>query len=246
MFPLRDLNPTYRRPTLLLVILGINVVVYLVTMGDLDAAAREFGAVAYHFTGVEPAQVRTPYGVYSPVPVNDWWWTRAVTHMFVHGSFLHLAGNMWFLWIFGDNVEDRYGHLRFLLIYFASGAVALTAQVLADPSAPFPMVGASGAIGGVLGAYLRLFPHARVLTLVFLGFFITTMVWPAWVFLLIWFGIQLFSGFSAAAADTGVAFWAHVGGFVAGFLLAVVLPHEERPRQVIELRRRPSSGPWRL
>ncbi len=161
--------------------------------------------------------------------------------MFLHGGWLHLIGNMWFLWIFGDNVEDVLGHASYLLFYLGCGAAAAVGQAVVAPSSTMPMVGASGAIAGVLGAYLVWFPWARVKTLIFLGFFFTVAELPAPIFLLVWFVVQFFSGTLALAgagpAAGGVAWFAHVGGFLAGALVAVVLRAvgrvRPRPRYVI-------------
>ncbi|MBK8976259.1 MAG: rhomboid family intramembrane serine protease [Planctomycetes bacterium] len=218
MIPLRDLNPTRTQPLVTWVIVGINVLVFLATWSDLDGAAQRLGAVAWHITGAEPTIVRTPYGVVLPVPYDDWWPLRILTHFWVHGGVLHLLGNMWFLWVFGDNVEDRLGRARYVLLYVASALAALGTQVLAEPDSGIPMVGASGAIGGVLGAYLRMFPKARVIALVPLGFIFFTVVWPAAAFIGLWFVLQLVN--ASTSAGPGVAWWAHVGGFAAGFLLA--------------------------
>src|SRR4030095_15656603 len=138
--------------------------------------------------------------------------------MFLHGSWMHLLGNMWFLWLFGNNIEDSMTRPRFVAFYLLCGLGAALAQVVADPNSEVPMVGASGAISGVMGAYLVLFPRVRVFTMVPLGFFITSMALPAWVMLIYWMVLQLIGGFSSALKPEsgGVAFWAHVGGFVAG------------------------------
>jgi membrane associated rhomboid family serine protease len=143
--------------------------------------------------------------------------------MFLHGGWMHLIGNMWFLWLFGNNVEDSMTRPRFLAFYLICGVAAAMAQVLAEPDSIIPMVGASGAISGVMGAYLVLYPRVRVFTLVILGFFITTVALPAWVMLIYWMVIQVVSGMLQSVAEEagggGVAFWAHVGGFVAGVVL---------------------------
>ena len=153
-----------------------------------------------------------------------------VTSMFLHGGWLHVLGNMWFLWIFGDNIEDLLGHAKYLAFYMLCGIAAAIGQVVSDPNSTVPMVGASGAIAGVMGAYLIKFPRARVLTLVFVLFFITTIEIPAPIMLVYWFVIQLFSGLgSASFARThvsqggGTAFFAHVAGFLAGMLLVKVM-----------------------
>jgi len=154
--------------------------------------------------------------------------------MFLHGGWAHFLGNMLFLWIFGDNVEDRLGHFRYLVFYLLAGYAATLAHLWASPSSAVPAIGASGAISGVLGAYLFLHPKARIQTLVFLGFIVTTILVPAWVFLPIWFLIQFFSGItSLRVADPqagGVAFFAHIGGFVAGPLLLFLLGGGRRPQ----------------
>jgi membrane associated rhomboid family serine protease len=145
-------------------------------------------------------------------------WYTVVTSMFLHGGWLHVAGNLWFLWIFGNNVEDAMGHARFLIFYLLAGLAAAACQVLSDPASAVPMVGASGAIGGVMGAYLVLYPRVRVHVLVTLGLFWTTLVVPTVFMLGYWFVLQVLSGMTleGSAAGGGVAFWAHVGGFLFG------------------------------
>jgi membrane associated rhomboid family serine protease len=151
-----------------------------------------------------------------------------ITHMFLHSGWLHLIGNMWFLWIFGDNVEDSMGHARFVLFYLLCGLAAAGLQVAASPASPIPMVGASGAIGGVMGAYVMLYPRVRVHLLLWLGFYVTTVDVPAAFMLFYWFALQLLGGAVGMAAEGGgVAFWAHVGGFVAGMLLVLVFRDPE-------------------
>jgi membrane associated rhomboid family serine protease len=164
---------------------------------------------------------------YGMVP-DEFAWRTLLTSMFLHGGWMHVLGNMWFLWIFGDNVEDILGHGKFLLFYLACGAAAGLAQVLIDPSSRVPTVGASGAIAGVMGAYIVKFPHSRILSLVTIIFFFTTVEVPAWLMLIYWFIIQLFQGigtvgYSHVSQGGGVAYMAHVGGFVAGALLILLL-----------------------
>jgi len=150
------------------------------------------------------------------------------TSMFLHGSWMHLLGNMWFLWIFGNNIEDSMGRLRFIVFYLLCGLAAAVGQVVTNPSSVIPMVGASGAISGVMGAYLILFPNVRVFALVPIVIFITSVALPAWVMLGYWFLIQFVSGLLTAADEMGgVAFWAHVGGFVAGVVLIKLFTREE-------------------
>ncbi len=157
-----------------------------------------------------------------------------VLSMFLHAGWLHLIGNMWFLWIFGDNVEDALGHARYLVFYLVCGGVAAIGQALVAPASAVPMIGASGAIAGVLGAYLVWFPWARVRTLLFLGILFTVVEVPAPLFLILWFVVQFFSGTlslaAAAGATGGVAWFAHVGGFLAGALMALVLKRPKRVR----------------
>jgi membrane associated rhomboid family serine protease len=140
----------------------------------------------------------------------------------MHGSWFHIISNMWFLWIFGNNVEDSMGHLRFVLFYLLCGVAAALLQIFSNPASAVPMVGASGAIGGIMGAYVLLFPRVHVHLLIFLGFFVTTIAVPAFLMLGYWFILQLIGGFGAAGGEGGVAFWAHVGGFVAGALLVLL------------------------
>ncbi len=171
-------------------------------------------------------------------------YANVLTSMFMHGGWMHLIGNMWFLWLFGNNVEDSMTRPRFIVFYLLCGLGAALAQVLAEPASAVPMVGASGAISGVMGAYLVLYPSARVFTLLPLGFIFTTVALPAWVMLIYWMVIQIFGGLAQGVAEEGggVAFWAHVGGFVAGLVLIKlfakpnhVLAHEAqryRPQRV--------------
>lgn len=156
-----------------------------------------------------------------------------VTSMFLHGGWFHIGSNMLFLWVFGDNIEDSLGKLRYIIFYLLCGIVAGLTQYLFDPSSTIPMIGASGAIAGVLGAYWSLYPTSRVNTLVPLGFFITTVEIPAGIMIGLWFLTQLFNGTAAisptAASEGGVAFWAHIGGFLAGLVLIRVFPPKKRP-----------------
>ena len=147
--------------------------------------------------------------------------------MFLHGGWMHLLGNMLFLWIYGDNVEDALGHARYLAFYLLCGVAAIFAQALSDPGSAYPIIGASGAISGVLGAYLLLFPRSKVLTLVLLPFFFTTLRLPAMLLLLLWFAVQLISDFAVAGGGASVAFRAHIGGFVAGMLLVPLLKRRD-------------------
>jgi membrane associated rhomboid family serine protease len=206
MIPLRDTNPRAGLPTVNWLLIAANVVVfaYEVSLGPVDG---ERFVVRWGLTPVS-FSVATLF-----------------TSMFLHGGVLHLLGNMLFLHIFGDNVEDRLGHLRYAGFYLACGVAAGLAQTLSHPGSGLPMVGASGAIAGVSGAYLLFFPHARILTLVPIFFFVRLMEVPAVIFLVIWFSWQVLSGVATLgmAEATGVAFWAHVGGFVAGMAIGPIL-----------------------
>src|SRR5215831_13877692 len=175
MFPLKDTEPSYSKPVVTFILIVINLLVFLFEM-SLDPYTRN-----------------TFISAYGMIP-DEFTWRTLLTSMFLHGGWMHVLGNMWFLWIFGDNVEDILGHGKFLLFYLACGAVAGLAQVLFDPSSRVPTVGASGAIAGVMGAYIVKFPRSRILTLIPIIIFFTTVEVPAWLMLFYWFFIQLFQG----------------------------------------------------
>jgi membrane associated rhomboid family serine protease len=213
--PISDETRAARTPWATYVLIGINVMAWLYELAlGVDAATFGYGAVpAWLLHGVRDGAVAIPrvgvFDVHQLVP----WPLTLVTSMFMHGGWLHIIGNMWFLWIFGDNVEDAMGSLKYLLFYFLCGLAAAAAQVLSSPGSHIPMVGASGAIAGVLGAYLLLYPHARVRCLWILFIIITTVYVPAWLLLGLWFVSQFL------LPGEGVAWMAHVGGFAVGFLL---------------------------
>jgi membrane associated rhomboid family serine protease len=196
--------------TILLIAANCAVFLHQLSLGSRNAAfVAAFGAVPAWFTGAAAAAAPA-------LPPA----ATILTSMFIHGGLLHLLGNMVFLWIFGNNVEDATGHLRFLAFYLLCGVAAAAAHILASPRSTLPMVGASGAISGVLGAYFLLYPYARIVTLVFLGFFAQTVAIPAFFFLGFWFVMQFLAGAaSVGAPGGGVAWFAHVGGFVAGLVL---------------------------
>ncbi len=207
-------------------IIALNVLVWLFVQGAgstlaLARSVCELGLIPGEFTLTVPPGARFPMGdrlVCLTDPGRQI--SHVLTSMFLHGSWMHLLGNMWFLWIFGNNIEDSMGRLRFVAFYLACGLAAAIGQVWANPNSVIPMVGASGAISGVMGAYLILFPTVRVYVLVPIIIFITSIALPAWVMLGYWFLIQFISGMVASRDDMGgVAFWAHVGGFVAGIVL---------------------------
>jgi membrane associated rhomboid family serine protease len=220
--PLYDDNPIRRPPVVTWVLIGLCIGAFLWQLGqnDPDAVAYQYGmipAVLFGHAQLQPGLAAIPG------------WVTIFTSMFLHSGFLHLGGNMLFLWIFGNNIEDVLGGLRYLLLYLVSGVAAAMAQALPDPASDIPMIGASGAIAGVLGAYLMLYPWANVHVFVWIVIFFRIVTLPAWLMLGLWFLMQLLSGLAAGAHSPGVAFWAHVGGFVAGIvLLAVLRPNEAR------------------
>ncbi len=213
MLPLYDENPTRNFPALTIAIMSANILIYLWGLSVLPA---ELDRVYYEF-GMVPIDVTR-----SPLRGTP----TIISSMFLHGGFLHLAGNMLYLWIFGNNIEDVLGKFRFVLFYLVCGAIAAFCHVASNTGSHIPMIGASGAIAGILGGYIVLFPQAKVKTLIFLGFFITVVRMPALVLLLIWMGLQVFSSISVSAEGGGVAWFAHIGGFVAGMVL--ILPFKNK------------------
>jgi membrane associated rhomboid family serine protease len=223
VFPYRDENETIRTPIVTIALIVTNAVAWFLVQGAgfgdaLQASVCNFGLIPGELTLNARPGDGFPIGEGLACLVDE---GRAPQHiftsMFLHGSWPHILGNMWFLWLFGNNVEDSMGRTRYLIFYLLSGIGAALAQVMAEPGSIIPMVGASGAISGVMGGYIVLFPRVRVYTLIWFGLFITTIALPAWVMLGYWMALQVFSGF--AGAETGVAFWAHVGGFVVGVAL---------------------------
>lgn len=229
MFPIRDENPHFLTPLVTYAIIVANVLAWFFVQGLGSEAAL---AHSICDLGLIPGELlgRATPGTAVPLsprftcvvdPTADW--RTTATHMFLHGGWFHLIGNMWFLWIFGNNVEDSMGHVRFLVFYLLCGLAAAALQVGADPASAIPMVGASGAIGGVMGGYVVLYPRVRVHLLLWFGLFVTTVAVPAAFMLLYWLLVQLIGGAVTVGAEGGgVAFWAHVGGFVAGALLVLV------------------------
>lgn len=213
MIPIKDNIPTIRKPVLTVGLIVLNVAVYLYQFA-LGAGVRDlvlkYGAIPYEITHF--AELTPTLAV--PIPLT------VFSSMFLHGGWFHLGTNMLYLWIFGNNVEDKLGPVRFLIFYFLSGAVAVLTFVVVNPSAQVPLVGASGAVAGLLGVYVVAFPRARVLTLIWLFFFVRLVWLPAVFFLGFWFILQIFYGLpTLAGADTpGVAYFAHIGGFVFGLL----------------------------
>lgn len=214
MIPLRDSQPSYSTPLVTGTLIGMNVLIFLYQISLDPFTSNDF---VYAF-GLVPDRFQ---------------WTNVLTSMFLHGGWMHLIGNMLFLWVFGDNIEDILGHGKFLLFYLLSGVGAAMAQVMINPESRIPMVGASGAIAGVMGAYLVKFPHSRIVTLVILVVFVTTVEIPAGFLLAYWFILQFFSGVGEIAQSHitrggGVAFFAHMGGFLAGLVLIFLLRPRDR------------------
>jgi membrane associated rhomboid family serine protease len=234
MIPLSDENPPRSTPyvTYLLIAINVAVFVYQLTLGDRVEGFIQSCAFV-------PAELATGRDIAPPDCVQPFWLT-VFTAMFMHAGLLHIGSNMLYLWIFGNNVEDAMGHLLYLVFYVLCGVAAALVQTyftvtFTPQDATVPNLGASGAIAGVLGAYLVLYPHARVRTLIFLGFFISITRIPAMVVLGLWFVLQFFQGvFAVGGSDTGgVAVWAHIGGFVAGLLLVKLFARRERGRRAI-------------
>jgi membrane associated rhomboid family serine protease len=216
MLPLKDDLRSRTRPYVVYALVTANVLVYLyeISLGPaLNDFVRQFGV--------------TPHALFNPTGIESY--LTLITSMFIHAeSPMHIIGNMLFLWIFADNIEDRLGHVRFVLFYFVCGIAAGLLQSAIDPGSKIPMIGASGAVSGVLGAYILLFPKARVLALIPLGFFLRVSYLPSFIFLGIWFLYQFLFGVSSLGAKGGVAYFAHIGGFVAGLLLALPLRRKRK------------------
>jgi membrane associated rhomboid family serine protease len=220
MIPLRDSQPSYSKPYVTIAIITVNALVFLFQL-TLDEFSLNTFLSSY---GMIPSRLQA---------------SSLLSSMFLHGGWLHLIGNMWFLWIFGDNVEDILGHAKYLLFYLLCGVAAGLVQFAFNIDSPLPTIGASGAVAGVMGAYLVKFPRSRVVTLVFVLFFLTTIEIPAAFILIFWFVLQFFNGVGAIASSHfsqgGVAWFAHVGGFLAGILLIYAMRPGERFRRREEL-----------
>jgi membrane associated rhomboid family serine protease len=235
VIPLRDDNPTQIKPVLTWGLIAVNVVVFLyqVSLGPRQGQVFvfEFGMIPAVFFGY-----RELPSYMAAIPSQ----LSLLTNMFLHGGWLHLIGNMVYLWIFGDNIEAAMGRIRFLVFYLLCGVLASLSHALTDPTSVLPTIGASGAISGVLGAYALLYPRARVLVLLWLGFFTRLMYIPAAIALGFWFLLQLVNG-ALSSEQGGVAFWAHIGGFVAGLVLVGLFkrrdvrffnPAQSRPEEI--------------
>ena len=252
MFPIRDHNPSGQVPYVTFALIAANVGIFVIYQAVLPSEI----ALGRFFMqwGLVPARIGQGEG-----------YLTLLSSMFLHAGWMHLAGNMLFLWVFGDNMEEEMGHTGFLLFYLASGAAAAMGQYLAEPGSVIPMVGASGAIAGVMGGYLLMFPKARVDVFFFFVVFFRVVPIPAWVVLGVWFAMQLGSGWATPADQGGVAYWAHAGGFVAGLAAALpvwlrrggpafwgrthgVPPHPGAEYRLVRTRlpqvRRGGKGPW--
>ena len=250
MFPIRDENPTLRLPVVTIALIATNVLAWLFVQGagqerPLAESLCNFGLIPGELLGtmagasfpLAPGLVCTLDDTANPASL--------ITSMFMHGGWFHIIGNMLFLWVFGDNVEDAMGRGRFAAFYVVAGLAAAAAQIATDIDSAIPMVGASGAIGGVMGAYALLYPRARVHVLVILVFYVTTVSIPAVFMLGYWFLMQLVSGFgSLGSTGGGVAFWAHIGGFVAGLALAHPLKRSDFLSARERLPRRSARRNW--
>lgn len=260
MIPLRDNIPSRTTPFIGYVVIAICVIVFLFQR-QRPEMTEQFGMIPARISNPsQPVEVldqkvrRTPQGpelvrfkrpaAESPVPA----WLTMFTCIFLHGGWLHIIGNLWFLYVFGDNVEDRFGHVEFVLVYVGCGLAASAAHYLANPESTMPTIGASGAIAGVMGAYFVLYPRAQVLTLVPIFIIFYTLVLPAPIFLGIWFLFQFFEGTMSlhAGQQTGVAWWAHIGGFAAGAAVAWLTGGTRFQRPPVETRITRTNGRMRF
>jgi membrane associated rhomboid family serine protease len=252
MFPYHDENETQRPAYVTLIIIGLCAATWLVVQGagedvSLIRSVCNLGLIPGELTGMLRAGMSFPM-------TEEWLcvidpgrqYFNVLSSMFLHGGWMHLLGNMWFLWLFGNNIEDSMTRPRFVAFYLLCGLGAALAQVVAEPGSFIPMVGASGAISGVMGAYLVLYPRVRVFTLVPLGFFITTFALPAWGMLIYWMVLQVFGGLAQTVSEQGggVAFWAHIGGFVAGVVLIKIFAKPKHVAAHVAEHYRPQKIGW--
>ncbi|UYV39501.1 rhomboid family intramembrane serine protease [Rhodobacteraceae bacterium D3-12] len=209
MFPIRDHNPSGRTPFVTYALIGLNVLIFISYYTALFNEPMALNIMFYEW-GIVPREISLGSG-----------YATLLTSMFLHGGIMHLAGNMLFLWIFGDNLEDEMGHIGFLLFYVACGLLAGYGHVLAEPYSDIPTVGASGAIAGVMGGYLLLFPKAKIDILLIIVIYFRIFTIPAWIMLAVWFVLQFSGALTSDANSGGVAYWAHAGGFIAGLVLTL-------------------------
>ena len=239
MIPLKDDNPTSKKPIVSFGIIGFCVVIFLAQLSLSDQELREFtysyGLIPSVLMGID----QLPNELVKISPVGT-----IFTSMFMHGGWMHLIGNMLYLWIFADNIEDDLGTLNFVIFYFVSGVGAAMAQVLVNVSSQIPMIGASGAIGGVLGAYLINYPNARVLVLIPLGFFSQLIKIRSLYVLGFWFILQFINSFLSSSSGGGVAYAAHIGGFITGLVLRLFFNRTSRKKIYKRKVKRTNKGPW--
>lgn len=239
MIPLRDDNPTLLTPFITIAIILVNVLVWLYFEGGgmsesvLSSSVCTFGTIPAEVTGMTGRFGGVDLGDAVPCAFGGLTWATVVTSMFLHGSWLHLIGNMWFLWLFGNNIEDSLGHVRFAVFYLLGGVIAAAAHILLNADSMIPTVGASGAISAVMGGYLVLYPRVRIQTLFILFIFIKIISVPAWFVLAEFFVIQILSSLVSSPGSGGVAVWAHIGGFLAGVILVKVFEN----RALVEARK---------
>lgn len=244
MFPYKDDNPTLRTPIVTLALIGLNLAVWASVQGlgltdDLARSICEKGLLPGALTGLVPTGSTFPVSAtmvcrFDGTPD----YTTLLWSMFMHGGWLHLLGNMWFLWVFGNNVEDSMGRLRFVVFYLLCGMVAAAAQIFTAPGSLVPMVGASGAIGGIMGAYIALYPRVKVHMMLFFGIFFWRVRVPAYLMLGVWAIAQVLGGVSVQTGQGGTAYMAHIGGFIAGVLLIWLF----QDRALVEAHRRVNRG----
>ena len=254
MFPYRDDNPTLTTPFVTIGVIVLTGLVWVLVQGAgtdpaLGRSVCELGAIPGELLGRVAPGTSVPIGPRLACQIGDTpHWSTVVYSIFLHGGWVHLLGNMWFLWIFGNNVEDSMGHGRFVVFYLVCGVLAALAQIFSSPGSPVPMIGASGAISGIMGAYVVLYPKVRVHMLVWFGFWVTTIAVPAYVMLFYWAFLQLLGSLPALGQSTeqgGIAFLAHLGGFAAGAALIKAFARGE----LVEAHRRHilavgAGAPW--
>ena len=229
MIPLRDANPTRRTPVVTIALVLACLAIFAYELGLLATGPAVLDGFV-RMWGVVPAELTAAWGGGSILSIES---ATLISSQFLHGGWLHVLGNLLYLWIFGNNIEDRFGRLAFVLFYLAGGIAAALAQVIIDPASDVPLIGASGAIAAILGAYLVLYPRARITSLVFLGFFYQLIDVPAVIVLAFWFVLQLVDGLASlgvSGVGGGVAFFAHIGGFLFGVAVALAMRMVARPR----------------
>lgn len=249
MFPLHDENPTELTPYVTVALIALNVIAWIYLEGAGYAEQVLYGSICQF--GLIPAELTGQTGGFRgielapgvPCVFHSNNWLSILTSMFLHGGWLHLIGNMWFLWVFGNNIEDSMGHFRYLVFYLVCGILAALVHIYSEPDSMVPTVGASGAISGIMGAYLVLYPRVRVQTLFWIVIFVKIIAIPAWVVLIQWFVIQfLYWLTSTGLTSGGIAVWAHIGGFVAGLILVKPFENRKLVRARLEARRLREQG----